>query len=170
MFLYVAFLRLIHILGGVLWVGGDLVYFGFIEPVARKLGPESAKFMEFLMARQKLPIALSWSSRLTVLSGALLFLRDSDMFRSMWMTSTAGIGFGIGALLGIAAMLQGEFVLNPTAKRMGQVGASIQGMPTPEQAAELNKLGARMTKVGLLETVLSVSALAVMATARYWIF
>ena len=43
MFIYVALLRLIHIICGVFWVGGDLVYFGFIEPVARKLGPESAK-------------------------------------------------------------------------------------------------------------------------------
>ncbi len=170
MFIYVAVLRLIHIICGVFWVGGDLVYFGFIEPVARQLGPESAKFMEFLMARQKLPVALSWTSRLTVLSGVLLFLRDSDMFRSMWMTSTVGIGFGIGAVLGIAAMSLGEFILDPTAKRMGMIGSSIQGAPTPEQAAELNMLGVRMTKVGLIETVLSVGALAVMATARYWIF
>ncbi|HKJ37451.1 MAG TPA: hypothetical protein VJ972_01650, partial [Anaerolineales bacterium] len=129
-----------------------------------------AKFMEFLMARQKLPVALSWTSRLTVLSGALLFLRDSDMFRSAWMTSTVGIGFGIGAVFGIAAVSLGEFVLGPTANRMGVVGASIQGAPTLEQSAELNTLGARMTKVGLIETVLSVAALAVMATARYWIF
>ena len=170
MFIYIALLRLVHIICGVFWVGGDLVYFGFIEPVARKLGPESAKFMEFLMARQKLPVALSWTSRLTVLSGALLFLRDSDMFRSAWMTSTIGIGFGIGAVLGIVAVSLGEFVLGPTANRMGVVGASIQGAPTPEQAAELNTLGARMTKVGLIEMVLSVGALAVMATARYWIF
>jgi len=166
MFVYVAILRLVHIICGVFWVGGDLVYFGFIEPTARKLEPESAKFMEFLMARQKLSVALSWTSRLTVLSGALLFLRDSDMFRSAWMTSTVGIG----AVLGIAAMSLGEFVLDPTAKRMGLVGASIQGAPMPEQAAELNMLGARMTRVGLIETVLSVGALAVMATARYWIF
>jgi len=170
MFIYVAILRLIHIVCGVFWVGADLVYFGFIEPTARKLGPESAKFMEFLMARKKLPVAISWTSRLTVLSGALLFLRDSDMFRSAWITSTIGIGFGIGAVLGVAAMSLGEFVLDPTAKRMGMVGASIQGAPTPEQAAELNMLGARMTKVGLVETVLSVLALAMMATARYWVF
>ena len=170
MFIYVAILRLVHIICGVFWVGGDLVYFGFIEPVARKLGPESAKFMEFLMVRQKLPVALSWTSRLTVLSGALLFLRNSDMFRSGWTTSTIGIGFGIGAVLGIAAMSLGEFVLDPTAKRMGLVGASIQGAPTPEQAAELNLLGTRMTKVGLIETALSFASLAVMSTARYWIF
>ena len=170
MFIYIAVLRLIHIICGVFWVGGDLVYFGFIEPVARKLGPESAKLMEFLMVRRKLPVALSWTSRLTVLSGALLFLRNSDMFRSGWTASSVGIGFGFGAVLGIAAMSLGEFVLDPTAKRMGLVGASIQGVPTSEQTAELNMLGTRMTKVGLIETVLSVGALAVMATARYWIF
>jgi len=170
MFIYVALLRLVHIVCGVFWVGGDLIYFGFIEPVARKLGPESAKFMEFLMVRQKLPVALSWTSRLTVLSGALLFLRNSDMFRSAWTTSTVGIGFGIGAVFGIIAMLLGEFVLDPTAKRMGQLGASVQGAPSAEQVAELNMLGTRMTKVGLTETVLSFTALAVMATARYWIF
>ena len=170
MFVYVALLRLIHIVGGVFWVGGDLIYFAFIEPVARALGPESAKFMEFLMARRKLPVAFSWAARLTVISGALLYLRDSDLFRSAWMTSTVGIGFGIGGVFGFTAMLLGDMVLGPTSKKMGQVGASIQGAPTPEQVAELNKLGARMTKVGLIQTVLSFSALAVMATARYWIF
>ena len=170
MFIYIALLRLVHIICGVFWVGGDMIYFGFIEPVARKLGPESAKFMEFLMVRQKLPVALSWTSRLTVLSGALLFLRNSDMFHSAWTTSTVGIGFGIGAVFGIIAMLLGEFVLDPTAKRIGQLGAPIQGAPSAEQVAELNMLGARMTRVGLTETVLSFTALAVMATARYWIF
>jgi len=122
------------------------------------------------MARRKLPVAFSWTSRLTVLSGALLFLRNSDTFRSAWTTSSVGIGFGIGAILGIAAMLLGDWVLGPTSQKMGQIGASIQGAPTPEQVAELNKLGARMTKAGLLGTILSVSALAVMATARYWVF
>ena len=92
------------------------------------------------------------------------------MFRSGWATSSVGIGFGIGAVLGIAAMSLGEFVLDPTAKRMGMIGASIQVAPTSEQAAELNMLGARMTRVGLIETVLSVGVLAVMATTRYWIF
>ena len=170
MFIYVAILRLIHIICSVFWVGGDLVYFGFIEPVARKLGPESAKFMEFLMVRQKLPVAISWTSRLTVISGALLFLRDSDMFRSGWVTSSVGIGFEIGAALGIAAMVLGEFVLGPTARRMGSIGATIQGEPNLEQTAELNRLGTRMTKAGLFEIIFSVAALAFMATARYWVF
>lgn len=170
MFVYIAILRLVHIIAGGFWVGGDLIYFGFIEPVARMLGPESTKFMEFLMVRRKLPVAFSWAARLTVISGALLYMRDSNMFRSAWMTSTVGIGFGIGAVLGIAAMLLGDMVLGPTSKKMGQVGASIQGAPTPEQVAELNMLGARMAKVGLIQTILSFSALAVMATARYWIF
>lgn len=170
MIAYIAILRLIHIIGGGFWVGADLIYFGFIEPVARTLGPESAKFMEFLMVRRKLPVAFSWAARLTVISGALLYLRDSNMFRSAWMSSSVGVGFGIGAVLGIAAMLLGDMVLGPTSKKMGQVGASIQGAPTSEQVAELNKLGARMTKVGLIQTTLSVSSLAVMATASYWIF
>ncbi len=38
-------LRLIHIVSGVLWVGGAFLVFRFVEPAIKDLGPQGEPFM-----------------------------------------------------------------------------------------------------------------------------
>jgi hypothetical protein len=65
------------------------------------------------------------------------------------------------------------FAVNPRAIRLAQIGEAIQlagGPPTPQQGAELHKLDREMSTYSLIDFLLVALSLALMATARYWIF
>ena len=72
-------LRLAHILGGIVWVGGALAVAGFIEPAVVALGPEGGRFMQRLVQHQRLTVFLSIAGAVTILSGLGLFWRISGL-------------------------------------------------------------------------------------------
>jgi uncharacterized membrane protein len=163
-------LRLIHILTGVFWVGGILVFARFIFPTARALGPAAGPFMDQVVRVRKLPRALILAGVFSVLSGVGLYWRDSMGFKSEWMASPTGIVFGVGGLLAITALVIGVSVNAPTAQRLAAVSGKIQaqgGPPTPEQEAEVRRLQKRLGVVLPLVTALLVLATVAMALARY---
>ncbi len=47
-------LRLVHIGSGVLWVGGSVLFFLFIEPTGSELGPDAEKFMQGLIVKRRM--------------------------------------------------------------------------------------------------------------------
>ena len=51
---------------------------------------------------------------------------------------------------------------------LGGAVAASGGPPTPQQQAELDRLGAALERHGKLDLLLLVLATTVMATARYW--
>lgn len=163
-------LRLLHIVAGVFWVGGVLVFARFLFPTARALGPAAGPVMNHLNGVLKLPNALISAAIGTILSGLLLYWHDSGGFQGAWMSSGAGMTFGTGGLLAIIAFTIGITVNAPTAKQFGALAASVHakgGPPSPEEAAELQRLQGRLgTALGVVVTLL-VLATAAMALARY---
>jgi uncharacterized membrane protein len=168
---YVILLRLLHIFGGVFWVGAAGTHILFIEPAARATKPESGRFMQALMVRQRLPISISISSWITIISGLLLYWRGSSGFQISWITSSMGLAFTISALAAFLSFFIGMLVLGPTAKKMGAISQGIgPGGPTDEQRRSLGDLEARMHSAGKVDLVFLVIALLGMAVARYfWI-
>jgi uncharacterized membrane protein len=168
---YVIILRLIHIAAGIFWVGAAVVFFLIIQPSAKELGPEGQKFMGHLGTRKKLPAILMASAVLTVLAGILLYAEVSDGFDVDWITSGPGIGFTVGGVAAIITVTLGLIATKPAADRMGALGQAIAadgGPPSPEQAAEMQRLQARLTSIGWVSLVLLVIAVVTMATARYY--
>lgn len=166
----VLLLRLIHILTGVFWVGGILVFARFVFPAAGALGPAAGPFMDQVVRVRKLPRALILAGVFSVLSGVGLYWRDSMGFKSEWMASPTGIFFGIGGLLAITALVIGVSVNAPTAQRLAAVSGKIQaqgGPPTAEQEAEVKRLQKRLGVVLPLVTALLILATVAMAVARY---
>jgi uncharacterized membrane protein len=166
----VVLLRLIHILSGVFWVGGILVFARFIFPAARALGPAAGPVMDQLVRVRKLPRALILAGVFSVLSGIGLYWRDSMGFRSEWMGTPTAMVFGVGGLLAITALVIGVTVNAPTAQRLAALAGTIQaqgGAPTPEQEAEVTRLQKRLGVVLPLVTALVVLATVAMALARY---
>lgn len=171
--LYMLILRIIHIFGGVFWVGATAINLIFLVPAVRNSGAEGMKFMQTLMGHHRFPVAIGTSAWLTILAGILLYWRDSAGLQLSWIASPVGMGFTVGALAGLAGFLLGGFVVGPTARKFGGLMAQLQAQgapPTAEQQAEIEKLGARMNTLGRLELVVLVIALLGMATARYWWF
>jgi uncharacterized membrane protein len=168
---YVIILRLIHIAAGIFWVGAAFVFFLFIQPSARELGPDGQRFMGHLGTRKKLPGIMLISAIVTVLAGVLLYIRVSDGFSADWITSGPGIGFTVGGVAAIITVTLGLILTKPAADRMAALGQEIAaagGPPSSEQASEMQRLQARLLLLGRVSMVLLAIAVVTMATARYY--
>lgn len=167
---YVIVLRVIHIGAGVFWVGAAFVLFLFIQPSARAMGPTGQAFMGHLTTKKKLPLAVLLSGAVTVLAGLLLYWRASGGLDSAWISTSPGISFTVGGIAAIVTLALGLAITKPSIDRMGALGqeiASSGGPPTPEQAAELQRLQARTVLVGRVSLVLLAVAVVTMAIGRY---
>ena len=154
-------LRAIHVVGGVLWVGGVVVVGLFLLPATQAVGPAAQPMMQFIMGRRKLPVYMMSLGIVTTLGGLLLFYRNVSLTGGAWARSPMGVGISVGAAAAILALIVGMAISAPAAKKMNGPPESL----TPEQRAALLRrlaLGARLTFFLLL-----VSALF-MATARYF--
>jgi len=73
----ILFLRIVHVLGGALWVGAAVAYFAFVGPSVKASGPAGGQFMQQFMERRKYPIFMTIASALTILAGVPLYLSAS---------------------------------------------------------------------------------------------
>jgi uncharacterized membrane protein len=163
-------LRLFHIGTGVFWVGGILIFARFLFPTVLALGPAAGPVMDHMNRVLKLPNSLIGAAVVNILSGFLLYWRDSGGFQGAWMSSGTGMTFGTGGVFAILALVIGLSVNAPTAKQLGALGAAIQakgGPPSPDQAAEMQRLQKRLGVALRAVAILLVLATAAMALARY---
>jgi hypothetical protein len=90
---------------------------------------------------------------------------NSNWFSSGWMMSGPGIGFGIGAVAGIVALVFGYMIGNVNGA-LAALGAQIQGKPTDEQMAQMGALRKRQVFVTTANTITIVISVVMMASAR----
>ena len=163
-------LRLIHILFGVFWAGTAMFNAIFLIPAVRALGPAGGPVMQEIAGKRKLPVYFLVAGLLTVLSGFGLYWHDSQGFTNGFMRSAGGMTFGIGAVLALIAVLLGIFVVTPAAIRAGKLGAEIAAgkkPPTPEQAAEMQRLQAKLGTMAFVAAGLLTLTTIAMAVGRY---
>lgn len=161
-------LRLIHIIGGVFWVGTALLMTFFITPSIQATAEAGQKFLGHLLTKTLLGQVHGLSAVLTVLAGASLYWIDSQGFTSDWMTSGAGLGFGIGGLFGLLGVITS--IIHALNLRALATAAQVQGEPTPEQMDKIQAAQKRLSVVGRVDAAVLILALIFMATARYWHF
>ncbi len=154
-------LRLFHIVLGACWVGAVVAFAFFIEPAIRAAGAAGGAVMFQLLTR-KFNQAMAATAGLTVLTGLGLFGLDARAGGGSWSRTPVGIGFSVGGLAAIAAMLIGLTVMRPTVEKIGALMAA-GGPPLPEVGALMD----RAAKFGRIVAVLLLIAVAAMATARY---
>lgn len=162
------FLRIVHIVGGIFWVGGTLMMTFFIGPTVGATGEAGQKFIGHLMGNLKFSQRMSAAAGLTVLAGALLYWLDARV-SSLWASSSTGIGFGIGAVFAIIGMVYGIMV-GKASKSMAQLGMQIQGKPSNEQLAQLQTLQKRQGQYARIASITLILAVFFMAIARFLVF
>jgi len=169
--LLVITLRLIHILGGIFWVGAALILGHFILPAADTLGPAIAgPMLREIGQVRKLPIYLNIAGLLTMLSGIGLYWRMMSLTHGTWAHSTSGQTFGLGAAIAIITAIIGNLTAAPAGRRLGALGNEIAaggGVPTPEQGAEMVAIRTKLRKSSQLLGILLVISAAAMSIARY---
>jgi hypothetical protein len=155
----------VHIFFAVIWAGGAISAGLFFIPSVADAGPAGGPVVAGLMKR-KFPIAMTVAGIVVVLSGARIYM---IRFSTAWLHTPEGIVLSLGALLGLGAMALGLFVQKPTATRLGILGAQIASSgapPTPAQAAEMQALRAKMTRIGRLIAWHLLGAAMLMAIHR----
>lgn len=163
-------LRVLHIVLGVCWVGAVVFLAVFLVPSIRASGPAGATVMRQLMQERNLSLWLVAAAVLTILSGLGLYWVDSAGFQSAWLASGPGRAFGLGAVMAIAAAGVGMSINNPAGRRLAQLAAPIQAerrAPTPEEAAQIAAIQARLNRATNVVAVLLLLATLAMAVARY---
>jgi uncharacterized membrane protein len=162
-------LRLIHIVGGIFWVGAGLLMNFFIAPTMRATGDAGRQFGGHMMTKTRVVTAMNISVYSTVIAGVWLYGIDSQWLASAWMSSSSGIGFTIGALFGLVGFVTG-LMNGANNQKLAKLGAQIQGKPTPEQAAQLGAVARQQGWVVPVNTWTLLLAALFMATARYFVF
>ena len=166
---FIWLLRIIHILGGIFWVGGTLTMAFFIAPTIGATAEAGQKFVGHLMGNLKFSNRMAAAAGLTILAGFILYWIDSNGFTSPWMTSGAGRGFGIGAGFALVGFVFGLLV-GRTTRAMAQLGAQIQGKPSSEQMTKIGALRKQQMTYSNITAVLLILSVIFMAIARYLVF
>jgi uncharacterized membrane protein len=89
-------LRLVHILGGVFWVGSVMFATLLLAPTLQAVGPGAGPVMNQLVKVRKMPLIMMISSMVTIVAGVWLLIIDSAGQPGVWMRSGTGMTFGIG--------------------------------------------------------------------------
>jgi uncharacterized membrane protein len=165
----VLLLRVVHICGAIFWGGGALMMEFFIRPSIVATAESGQRVAGHLANKIRVHIFMMIAGIATILSGMLLYWRASDGFSSAWMRSGAGIGFGIGAVFGVIALISGAIFGNSNTQ-LGKIGVQIQGKPTEEQLAKIEALQKRIRTVSPIHVIGTILAMLFMATARYLSF
>jgi uncharacterized membrane protein len=170
---YMIVFRLLHILGGVLWVGSTFLLTVFIGPAAAEVGPSAGPLMHKLVVDRRVTYAITTIAILTVAAGVLVYWHDVQIAGSLgaFLDTDFGLVLTVGAVCGIAAMFWGSL----------QVGRKIdhlvvftdraipaQGPPPPDVVAELDRRGAELKRNSIVDLLLQLVAVIAMSTARYW--
>jgi uncharacterized membrane protein len=160
-------LRIVHIVCGVLWVGGAALFFFYLEPAMNKLGPDAEKFVDEIINRRKAPIYFVTISTLTVVVGVILYWRD---FGGIDTSSTFGVVLGLGGLAALIAWLGGNLLIPQTLGKLTAIAAEMKsagGPPSAELMTRMHAAQERLRLVGAIDIILLALSVAAMASARY---
>lgn len=161
-------LRIIHVVGGIVWVGGAVLMAIFIAPALQSAGAAAGPIMGALQKR-KFMVVLPIIALLTMLSGLRLMMIMSSNFGPGYFRSPMGQTFAGAGLLAIIAFVIGILVNRPTMIKLGTLQQSMASDPASKEkiAAEVKKLQDRMAMAGWTVTAMLIAAATGMAVARY---
>jgi len=162
-------LRLLHILSGAFWYGTVIFSVRLLMPSLRAAGPAAGPVMAQLNQRG-MSAALMGAAIVNLGSGIWLMFIVSGGAPGEWMKTGMGRTIGAGAACAVLAMIIGMIVNPPAVRRMGQIATAAGqrgGPPSPEEAAEVQRLQKRMASANVFVAILLTLALSAMAVARY---
>jgi uncharacterized membrane protein len=163
-------LRLVHILGGIFWVGSLMFTSFFLQPTLSSSPAVAGQVMAGLQKR-RLFILLPIVALLTMLSGVRLLWIVSVGFSDAYLSTPTGRTFSAGAGAAIVGFFLSLLVVRPGFLKVGRLGATLA--TATDQAArqrisgEMQRISRRVTIANGIVVGLLLSAAAAMAIARY---
>jgi uncharacterized membrane protein len=161
-------LRLIHVLGGVFWVGSGMFTAFFLMPALKDSGPAAAQVLAGLQ-RRRMIVILPVNAIVTMLAGVRLMQITSGGFARDYFTTPMGTTYAVSAILAIVSFLLGIIVARRGAlrlTRLTQMAASGE-MDRAKLKAEMEAVQRRMAVATTVSLTLLLLSAAGMAVARY---
>jgi uncharacterized membrane protein len=161
-------LRLIHVIGGIFWVGSGLFTSFFLFPVLTQSGPAAAAIMTGLQ-RRKMMVILPINAIITMLAGLRLMQITSGGFSRAYFASPMGKTYVVAGMAAILSFLMGIIIARPGTlrlTRLTQMAASGE-QDREKLAAEMRAVQQRIKIASLIAMVLLLLSAAGMAVARY---
>ena len=166
---YVLFLRFLHIGSGVFWVGSTLVLATTVTPALKGAGETGQKFVDYLVKHKKFGTNSAGAGAMAGIAGLLLYWHDSQGLTSLWMRSSTGIGFGIGAIFGLIAFIFG-ILTDRKLKAMAGLREQLESAPSNEKTSQLQILEKQQATYLMICAGTLTLSLWVMAVSRYLVF
>ena len=164
-------LRLVHVLGGIFWVGAGLFNLIYLGPAMAAAGPAAVGPVMESFRKRRMFVVMPTAALLTILSGLRLMMIQSGGAWGAYFRTGLGATFATGGAAALLAFLLGVAVGIPTQRRMGALGPQIAAAPDDATRASLHaqmaRLQGRMKAIGPIATLLLVLAAVCMAIARY---
>ena len=162
-------LRIIHVVGGIFWVGTATMLTFYLGPAMTIAGPSGGAVMAGLQKRG-LMTALPIAALTTMLAGFALIWRLSGGDFGAYARSTTGSVFTMAGGLAIIGFIVGMTMSRPNAMRAGalmrEIGAADDAARTP-LLAQLAVVQRRAAAGSLVSTLFLLAAAVGMAVARY---
>ena len=161
-------LRLIHILGGILWLGSGVFTLFFLQPAMIKAGPGAAGPIMANLQQRRMFTILPIVALLTILSGIRIMMIVSAG-SPQWFQSPMGSTFSISGALAILSFLTAILIARPATVRMGKLAQSAipDGASKEARDAQIRSLQKRAAWSTQVAIGLLILAAAGMAVARY---
>lgn len=162
-------LRLIHILGGIFWLGAGLFSAVFLMPsvAAARMNP-GPLFAE--LERRRYFVLLPIVAILTMLSGIRLLAITSGGFHEAYFATAQGLAYASGGASSLVAFAVSMVVSRPSNQRAAQLQANVPDLAGERLSAVQAEI-ARLRRRGGIATSVAVATLvlsgALMAVARY---
>ena len=163
-------LRLIHILGGIFWIGSGLYAAFFLGPALASTPAVMGQVMAALQRRRAFR-AQEIAAFLVLLSGLRLLMIDSAGFSASYFATGTGRTFAIAGVFAILAGIFNFGIARPSMERAVAVAGSLAAAADAGEKARLTKELDRLRKRGAIAGMLAVTsgilAASGMAVARY---
>jgi len=166
---YVLFLRFLHIGSGVFWVGSTLVLATTVTPALKGAGETGQKFVDYLVKHKKFGTNSAGAGAMAGIAGLLLYWHDSHGLTSLWMRSSTGIGFGVGAIFALIAFIFGVLT-DRKLKAMSELREQFENAPSDEKTSQLQILEKQQTTYLKICAGTLTLSLWIMAVSRYLVF
>ncbi len=169
---YMIVFRIVHILAGVLWVGSVFLFVVYVQPSVAAIAPAGAPFMAELLGKRRLVDRIIALGTTAVAGGLFLYWHDWHAYGSFgtWIGSAFGATLTVGMVASLLALAFGVFVTRPNVQRLLGLGRQVAesgGPPSPDVAAQIAEIQARLKVFARISLGLLVLAVLAMSTARY---
>ncbi|MHB1096249.1 MAG: hypothetical protein ACYC3F_08740 [Gemmatimonadaceae bacterium] len=162
-------LRVIHVVGAVIWAGTALFVSFFLIPALGMAGPAGAPVMGALI-RRRLFVIVPAIAVLTMLAGLRLMWLNSGGNSAAYFASRTGMTYATGAVVSIVAFTIFLTVNRPALGRIGALQAQMAQTVEAERGplmAQVNALRERTAVGSKVIAYLLIIASIAMAIGRY---